>query len=609
MRRFLLLAVAFSWQSPAGVAQTVPATAPAGLAQRPTMEVRLIRDTAQDIMVELLTLSTDGVLTSLARGPLPPDPMPAITIVGGADAWVRFSTPDRAPLTVRAADLPSPEGWRLPPLRAGSELFLTVEASALPPVFYQLSGPFLADIRVRDASATVHGLPSGTYELTPVYEGLVKGEPVSVTLTHAQTTAVFVKREAVGAVVLTARDDTCAMAETFVLAARLAMRKSLPVRGEIINTTDVATCRWRVGGLWPGIYEASLRTARGLAGRIEFRIAPDETTEAAIEVPAVTVSGLVSVNDKPRPNAMLMFQRPDSTVLAPVRPDGTYEIALDEDGRYDVSLRADGKTIVRRATFIRGANTLDFVIKDAAVATELTVRVSGADPSVKIDLDIRSTDGISVVSTSIPPGETTTIRRALAFGTHRVVALQPGATSELHVVEFSAEQLTAAVDLTLTRNARSITLRYSDGEPVVHASFSNVFSAPEEVAPGTYSLATVVAGTELVIKPPSGAPLCRIVHAQGDVQVVTDPGRSLILQFEDPRATPDNVRIATGLESACPVPLGRFLKTSVTAGPGRSRRVEVLNAPADPVLTIHTPDGAHQVMVPADGLVIVPAVR
>ena len=235
--------------------------------------------------------------------------------------------------------------------------------------------------------------------------------------------------------------------------------------------------------------------------------------------------------------------------------------------------------------------------------------MSGADPSVKIDVDIRSTDGISVVSTSIPPGETTTIRRALSFGTHRVVALQPGATSELQVVELSAEQLTAAVDLTLTRNARSITLRYSDGEPVVHASFSNVFSAPEEVVPGTYSLATVVAGTELVIKPPSGAPLCRIVHAQGDVQVVTDLGRSLILQFEDPRATPDNVRIATGSESNCPVPLGRFLKTSFTAGPGRSRRVEVLNAPADPVLTIHTPDGAQQVMVPADGLVIVPAVR
>ena len=356
MRRFLLLAVAFSWQSPAGVAQTVPASAPAGLVQRPTTEVRLIRDTAQEIMVELLTLSTDGVLTSLARGPLPPDPMPAITIVGGPDAWVRFSTPDRAPLTVRAADLQSPEGWRLPPLRAGGELFLTVEASALPPVLYQLSGPFLADIRVRDASATVHGLPPGTYELTPVYEGLVKGEPVSVALTHAQTTAVFVKREAVGTVVLTARDDTCAMAETFVLAAHFAIRKSLPVRGEIINTTDVAACRWRVGGLWPGVYEASLRTARGLAGRIEFRIAPDETTEATIEAPAVTVSGLVSVNDKPRPNAMLMFQRPDWTVLAPVRPDGTYEIALDEDGRYDVSLRADGKTIVRRAT-LYGAPT------------------------------------------------------------------------------------------------------------------------------------------------------------------------------------------------------------------------------------------------------------
>ena len=57
------------------------------------------------------------------------------------------------------------------------------------------------------------------------------------------------------------------------------------------------------------------------------------------------------------------------------------------------------------------------------------------------------------------------------------------------------------------------------------------------------------------------------------------------------------------------MPLDRFLKTSFTAGPGQTRRVEVLNAPADAVLTIHTPNGAQQVVVPADGIVIVPASR
>ena len=569
----------------------------------------MTRDTAQDITVELLTLSTEGVLTSVARGPLPPDAVSAIGIVESPDAWVRFSTPDRAPLTVPAADLQVPEGWRLPELRTGGELLLTVETGVVAPAFYQLSGPFLTNIRPRGGRASVHGLPAGTYELTPVYDGPFAGAPVRITINPAQTTSTFVKREMVGAALITARDDTCAIAETFILATRVVIATPVGfVRGALVTTPEVAACRWRVGGLPPGIYEASLRAARGLAGRIQFKVAAHETTEAAIEAPRVIVSGLVTVNDEPLRDAMLVFQGPSQMMAGRVESDGTYEVALDEDGGYSVTLQAPGnKPIVRRETFRPGANTLDFLMKDAPVATELTVRVSGADPSVKIDLDIRSSDNTSVVTAAIPPGENTTTRRALAFGTHRVVARQPDATSEWHVVEFSPERLTAAVDLSLTRSTRSITLRYGDNEPVSHASFFNVTSAPEEIAPGTYSLATIPAGTELVIKPPSGSPLCRIVHAQGDVQVVADAGRSVILQFEDPRVTAGNVRISPGSGPDCPVPLERFLKTSFSAGPGQSRRVEVLNAPADGVLTIYTPNGAHQVVVPADGIVVVPA--
>ena len=81
-----------------------------------------------------------------------------------------------------------------------------------------------------------------------------------------------------------------------------------------------------------------------------------------------------------------------------VEPDGTYEVALDEDGDYSVYLAGTRPQAHRPSRDIStGCEHARFLARDATVPTELTVRVSGADPSVKIDLDIRSSDNTSVV--------------------------------------------------------------------------------------------------------------------------------------------------------------------------------------------------------------------
>lgn len=188
-----------------------------------------------------------------------------------------------------------------------------------------------------------------------------------------------------------------------------------------------------------------------------------------------------------------------------------------------------------------------------------------------------------------------------------MIARQPGATSDWQVVELSAAQPEALVDLVLTRTTRTLTLRYRDGEPVTSAGFSSFTTAPaEEVAPGTYSLAMVPPQTELVIRPPLGAPLCKIVHAVGDVEAVVEPKRTVILRFEDPRVSAANVRIATATMD-CPVPLERFVKTPFGAGPDKTRQIEILNAPADDVLIVHARDAVHRVIVSPDGVALVPA--
>ena len=120
-----------------------------------------------------------------------------------------------------------------------------------------------------------------------------------ITINPAQTTSTFLKRERVGAALITARDDTCAIAETFILSTRVVIATPVGfVRGAIVTTPGGRGVPVAGGGSAAGIYEASLRAARGLAGRIQFKVAAQETTEAAIEAPRVTVSGLATLNDR-----------------------------------------------------------------------------------------------------------------------------------------------------------------------------------------------------------------------------------------------------------------------------------------------------------------------
>jgi hypothetical protein len=506
--------------------------------------VQLIRDAHVDVVVESLQIGADGTTTILSKQTLPRDGATSIAIVDTPEHWLRFTTARQKPLTIPAGDLLATDVWHVQVFQPRDHLSLWGAAGHVPRV------------------------------------------PTGATLITGETAA-------------------CATAQTFRLGLRMTIAVGASPFLQTMATDDVARCRWIFLGLAPTEYEAALRNPQGSSGRREFRVVTGETTHVLIPPPLVTVSGVATLNKQPVPEGNLQFRNAGGvSSLARLEADGSYHMALDEDGRYSVTLRVPYKAFKpMTASFVRGTNTFDIEIDDAEADSRLTVRVTGIDRSLPTGIEIRGRDGL--ISGTIPAGGDTFERRGLPFGLHRVSAHQAEATSDWHGFELTAAQPTVTADLALTRATRSITLRYVDGEPVTSAGFSNTSARPEEITPGTYSLAGVAPDTELVIRPPSGAPLCKVVPANGDVEAIAFPGRSITLRFQNRAVSVDEVRIrAEG--SDCSVPLARFLKSSLKPGPSQTTQLELLNAPPDEMLTIFTRNGGFRVTVPEDGVVLVP---
>ena len=406
------------------------------------------------------------------------------------------------------------------------------------------------------------------------------------------------------ATIITAETAACANAKAFHLGvvSTYGMRAAIP----FLRTDEVARCRWVFLGLPTDLIEASLRGELGSSGRREFRAVPKKTTEVTIPPPAVTLSGVITLNGKPIADGMAQFRRPPETWAIDLQPDGSYHVTFDYDGDYTLALlRPISRFKPVTVALARGANTFDWNIDDPSGDSQLTVRVTGHDRADDTEIEVQ-TEGKPTAGGIIRSGSDTFSRAGLAFGKYRVAARQSNGASDWHDVELSAESPSAAVTLSIVRGDRSITLRYVDGEPVISAGFGSTAARPQEVVPGTYSLSSVAPHTELIIRPPSGAPICRVVHATGDRQATVFPGRAVVLKFQNRAVTVNEVRIATEID--CPMPLGVFLKSSLHVG-SETADVEILNAPQDEVLTIHTRDGVHQATVGPDGILLIPSKR
>lgn len=481
--------------------------------------------------------------TVLAKVALPLERVTAIDAIKAPDHWFRITVSDHRPLMIASVDALSGDVWHIPEVSDRGVMLWSTDGSIQQPRF--------------------------------------------------------------GAAMITADPSACQQADLFAVThPSFAANSTSAV--DLFTTTDLSRCRWVVVGV-AGTYQATLRNGSQPAGKRQFSVRPTETASVTVSPPAVLISGTVTINDTPVPRGTLLFMGYGISPRVDLRPDGSFETTLDEPGTYRVALtspNAPAKSISR--TFSLGGNTFDWAIRDKAADTRITIRISGNDRAERTDIEIRHEDDL--VIDGIPAGETTMERKGHEFGKHRIIARQADATSEWQEIELSAEQPAATVELALTRATRSITLRYADGEPVMSPAFStNTLVRPPEIAPGTYSLASIPARTRLVVRPPSGAPLCKVVPPSGDLVVFVSSARSVTLQFENKNMTIGEVSIATDGGADCPVPLTQFLKSPLRVGPDDTTQVEVLNAPADDVLIVHTRDGGHRAIVAAGGVVFIPA--
>lgn len=404
------------------------------------------------------------------------------------------------------------------------------------------------------------------------------------------------------ATVITAEAAACSPAQMFRFAKIITVRSRVLMT--LLSTNEVTRCRWMIVGLQPGEYDASLHSPDGSSGRHEFRIVEGKPTEVTIAPPAVTVTGVVTINGKPITNGVMQFRRDMSAWTVIIDEVGSYRFNADDDGDYAlVMLRPFSRFEPITVALARGPNVFDWNIDDASADSQVTVHVTGNDPTEETEIAFEA-GGKRVETSYIPIGKDTVTRMGLPFGTYRVVARQPGGTSEWREVEVLETAPSAAVKLSIARANRSITLRYADGEPVTSAGFGFTSPRPPEMVPGTYSLSSIPPETQLLIWPPLGTRLCRVVPPSGHIEATVHPGRSITLRFQNRRIAVDDVRIAT--EADCPIPLGMFLKSPLRVGP-QTADIEVLNAPPDEVLTIHMRDEVHRATVGADGIVFIPA--
>jgi hypothetical protein len=520
-----------------------------------------------------------------------------------------------------AARLVGPAPWRLPDPRAGGELVALIESAAVLPIAYRIKGPGMrtidrdgdnpGDIDGHDPHTSTlfaRGLAAGAYDIVPIYQGGLTGDPVPIVVQPTKSTIVRLRPEAVGEAFVTAQRASCEMATLFGLSS-VTQGVAGTHRESVFHTADVAACHWTVAGLKAGRYDAWLRGAASGAGTQDIDIPAQGRVSIAIAAPSVNLTGRVTHGDDAATNLTLVFALDKSGFSATTvtDADGAYTLAVDRPGDYRVMLHDEAKHEMRRARVVSGDNTVNFTIKRGG---SLRARVLNPQDDDQVAVEIRRKDASNLISSKgVKDGAREAKWEALDFGTYEVFARQGSFASDIKAVVIDENHPEATVDLTLNDNRATLTLRDDGGQPVPEARFYFLIPQPPQVSPGVYELRGIAPGSTLRMRATSGVlvPACRVVPRNESMDVVMTTGRAVTLQFSEPiKSLGDQAGYLTGLAgSDCPVPLTDFASTPLTPNAPNSSHFLISNFPPDARVTLIDLRG-ERVLVPGpDGVVSV----
>jgi hypothetical protein len=565
------------------------------------------------IDVDWLRIAPDGQVTRLATRSF--DSPKFVLSVAKNLRLLRFRGPGFSPLTI---DLPSlsADGIVLPITRPGGEFVGLVEASRVQPSSLRLLGPTQVELDRRDRSVvTSQGLFAGSYSVVPVYRGGLIGEPIAFEIASDQSTFVLLKAANVGELRASVPGENCNRDfELRVVRTETGELRNSIIESEIARVTDDGQCRWAVAGLKPGAYRVEVALHGRPYGRSPVvSVEPQRVSIARLEWASARVSGQVRLHTAPLAGAELEFT-PEGSPLpgssTTTAPDGRFAILLQTPGRYNVQLRhPDTAKNTRDLQINAGDNFFDWALYGGT----LTIRIEGAvgNAPVTIHMDSRRTSSPD----SIERGTSSSIvvtRQGLEFGTYHISAEQEdGLQSGIKQVVISRDKPHAAVTLLLRSTSALLTLTDHAGRPIRDAAVlpllpSNPFIVArprlKERDPGVFDLTGLSPGMSLLIRVDGFASGCRLVPADGAVNMVLDTGRAV--HFQLPTSVSFTMIRAFTIEgipnSDCPIPLTQFRPSFDE----QSGMVRMTNFPSIERVVFRNTGARYDAIVPSVGQLI-----
>jgi hypothetical protein len=394
-----------------------------------TIEIWSVDPIAVDI--EWITVYETGKAAVTLRRQTAVGPPAPLEFVHGDDRYVRFSYKGASPRTYSTSELIAAKKLHVPDVLPGGELFLVSPAMTVRPIAVEVTGPRVHVLPIeRVGHVSLAGIPAGDYRIEPVYEGGLKGEAQTVSITATETTILFMPPENVGQVRITAPAEVCDTATEAGINAwqisRIGLEiKSPPQRGRVLSWAQ-PRCEVTVAGLHPGEFEAYFRRGTSNAGAHNFSIAAQTVTTAAVHTSLVRVEGRVTFNGRPVEGASVRFAMqtrglthgPPANAEARTDASGYYLITLDTPGTYTATTtRARGGMRQTTAVLVAGRNLHDI----ATTGGTMRFLFTGWDGKTPVIVWVRG-EKTERMTTFRPNENVPRVLEELAFGEYRVFA-------------------------------------------------------------------------------------------------------------------------------------------------------------------------------------------
>jgi hypothetical protein len=535
---------------------------------------------------------------------------------GSDTRLLRFSREGFAPVTVSATDLLARKRWALPPAVAGGELAVISHRSDVQPQSYDLSGVGIRAAGQPGGMVTWVGLSSGKYTITPVYQGGIRGEPVTAQVTASASNILILPRENVGGLNIAVEPAACLEATGMVIA-------SADGAGDReMGFANSVECSLTIGGLKPGAYVLMLNGRDGVLSSVEFVVVPQVETRVNLSAPSVVVSGQVLLNNDPFGDGAIRFASVASpTIVKTVKTNaaGQYLVTLDRAGAYVVGLADDqGQAIAgqqRTSTFESGYNEFTWRIAGGT----LRIYVRGVRYVAPVSLTVHAQKhgevlpGLNLSGMSRSFGSDTPqpfVLRGIGFGSYSVRARQraggpagdgPASVSQQASVTLSEARREVTLTLELGENAAVLRIRDEAGHFIDRVEIIGGTRHVRQQSIGTFLLSGVAGGSRLILRAPGFVPTCRSAPSEGESDVVLQRGRvaEVLLQGVTPFNVPAGWVQWPGAD--CPVPLQYFDFSAMKTNPGRFR---IANFPGSSQISGGIVPGVNTLSIDGAGTIV-----